>query len=182
MQALIVIDAQNEFSGEGQRPVPDHANILQAILRHVRQARIERRPIAWVRHHNKPNESPAFQPNTWGAEFSPGCGPQRTDSPENLFQKNVYGAFTGSNIGDWLAQNKVDAVLITGFYTHGCVATTAREAIMKDLNVFLDSDATGSCDIHDPLLGALSAEESRRAALLQLVDMGAALIDSSSGK
>lgn len=182
MQALIVIDAQNEFSLEGKRPVPDHGDILNSILLHAEQARSEGRPIAWVRHHNRPEDSPAFVPNTWGAEFSPGCGPEQSASPEKEFQKNVYGAFTGTNIGEWLAGLSVDAVLITGFYTHGCVATTAREAVMKDLHVLLDPDATGSCDIHHPGLGDLSAAESRRAALLQLANMGAGIIDSSSGR
>jgi nicotinamidase-related amidase len=182
MQALIVIDAQNEFSGEGQRPVPNHPDILKAILHHARDARTHGRPIAWVRHHNRPGESPAFQPNTWGAEFSPGCGPQQTSSPEKEFQKNVYGAFTGSHIGQWLEAQNVDIVLIVGFYTHGCVATTAREAIMKDLNVLLDPNATGSCDIYNPALGDLSADETRRSTLIQLVHMGAGLTGSSLKK
>jgi nicotinamidase-related amidase len=180
MQALIVIDAQNEFSTEGQRPVPDHASILKTILHLVRDARTQGYPIAWVRHHNRPGESPAFRPNTWGAEFSPGCGPQPTASPEKEFQKNVYGAFTGSDIGEWLTDLRVDTVLICGFYTHGCVSTTAREAIMRDFSVLLDAAATGSCAIENPGLGILSAEEARRSTLLQLANMGARIIHSSS--
>ena len=182
MQALIVIDAQNEFSIDGKRPVPGHADILSTILFQVREARTQGRPIAWVRHHNRPEESPAFLPGTWGAEFSPGCGPQETASPEKEFQKMVYGAFTGSNIGAWLDEQKVDAVLIVGFYTHGCVSTTAREAIMRGLDVVLDLHATGACEMNDPVLGALAAAEVRRTALLQLAHMGATVIDSSSGK
>ena len=45
--ALIVVDAQNEFSSTGLRPVPGHAGALAAILDHVAAARAERRPIAW---------------------------------------------------------------------------------------------------------------------------------------
>jgi len=65
--------------------------------------------------------------------------------------------------------------LIVGFYTHGCVATTAREAIMADLAVSLDPDATGSCDITHEILGKLSADEVRRSALLHLSNMGASI-------
>src|SRR5258707_10585766 len=180
MQALIVIDAQNEFSIEGKRPVPDHANILAAIHQRVREARTHGQPIAWVRHHNRPEESPAFLRDTWGAEFSPGCGPQQTASPEKEFQKNVYGAFTGTNIGAWLKEQNVNAVLIVGFYTHGCVSTTAREAIMADLDVSLDPRATGACEILHPALGILTAPEVRRTALIQLAHMGAAIVSSSS--
>jgi nicotinamidase-related amidase len=69
MQALLVIDAQNEFSDSGLRPVPNHAEALRRILVHVNRAREKKQPIAWIQHHNKPHESDAFAPGTWGAEF-----------------------------------------------------------------------------------------------------------------
>jgi nicotinamidase-related amidase len=76
-EALIVVDAQNEFSSGGKRPVPNHATALVTIIDHVHRARHDSRPIAWIRHHNKSDESPAFVPHSWGAEFSPGCGPDQ---------------------------------------------------------------------------------------------------------
>ncbi len=39
MQTLTVIDAQNELSAEGQRPVPIHGDALAAIQRLVDAAR-----------------------------------------------------------------------------------------------------------------------------------------------
>jgi nicotinamidase-related amidase len=200
MEALIVIDAQNEFSEAGKRPVPDFTQVITVIQQHVSRFRAEGKPIAWVRHFNKPGESPAFVPDTWGAGFHPGFGPaldpaadpapdlasgSASDlaagsafarSAEQEFQKNVYGAFTGSDIGAWLTQQGVDEVLITGFYTHGCVSTTAREAIMRDYKVALDPHATGSCAITHVGFGSLSADEVKKGALLQLYNMGARLI------
>jgi len=173
MQALIVIDVQNEFSSQGKRSVPGHDAALTAIDARVAQARSAGWPIAWVRHHNKPTESPAFVPGTWGAEFSPGFGPAADAHLEKEFNKDVYGAFTGSNLGSWLSQLGVVTVLIVGFYTHGCVSTTSREAIMAGLDVWLDPAATGACDMEHPVLGRLTADEVRRSALLQLVNMGA---------
>jgi nicotinamidase-related amidase len=177
MQALMIIDAQNEFSARGQRPVPNHADAIKVIKKRLDEARQEGRPIAWVRHHNRPDESPAFIPNTWGAEFSPGFGPDpsRADS-EAEFQKDVYGAFTGSNVGEWLKAHGVDEVFLVGFYTHGCLSTTAREAIMLRLGVSIDLNGTGACDLTHELLGKLPANEVRRSALLQLASMGANVI------
>ena len=74
--ALLVVDAQNEFSAAGQRAVPDHDAALAAIREQVERARSEKRPIAWIRHHNRPHESRAFVPGSWGAELSPGLGPR----------------------------------------------------------------------------------------------------------
>jgi nicotinamidase-related amidase len=173
MQALLVVDAQNEFSGMGLRPVPNHAAALANILHHVRLARVERRPIAWVQHHNKPHESKAFVPGSWGAELSPGLGPTTSSGRERLFVKDVYGAFTATGLEGWLRELEVTEVLIVGFYTHMCLSTSVREALIRGLEVLVDPDATGARDLDDPALGRQTADEVRRSALLQLVAMGA---------
>lgn len=175
MQALLVVDAQNEFSGKGLRPVPNHAQALEHILEHVHVAREERRPIAWVRHHNKPQESKAFVPGSWGAELSPGLGPLAGNGIERLFDKDVYGAFTATGLEDWLRGLDVTEVLIIGFYAHMCLSTSVREALIRGFGVQVDPDATGARDLEDPVLGRLTADEVRRSALLQLLHMGASL-------
>ena len=97
-RALIVVDVQNEFSAKGLRPVPNHASALDVIAKHVAQARADRWPIAWVQHHNRPDESRAFVPGSWGAALSPGLGPETGSGLEALFQKDVYGAFTNTGL------------------------------------------------------------------------------------
>jgi nicotinamidase-related amidase len=176
-KALLVVDVQNEFSAGGKRPVPNHSAALAAIQRQVDRARQERRPIAWIRHYNKPNEAPAFVPGTWGAEFSSGFGPRIGFGPEALFGKEVYGVFTGTMIQEWLRFNGVHSVLIVGFFAHMCLSTSAREALSRGFNVFLDPEATGACDIEHELLGRQTADEVRRSALLQLTNMGAIVAD-----
>lgn len=176
MKAIIIVDAQNEFSEKGKRPVPDFLDAVNAISKQVEIARIENTPIAWVRHFNQPHESPAYIPGTWGSEFYTGLGPLKDTKLEREFHKNVYGAFTGSDIGQWFNSLHITEVIIMGFYTHGCVSTTAREAIMLGLNVYLYREGTGACDIEHELLGEISADEVRRSALLQLANMGATIL------
>ncbi|MEO6630309.1 MAG: isochorismatase family cysteine hydrolase [Mucilaginibacter sp.] len=171
MPALIIIDAQNEFSPNGKRPVSGHSAAIEVIYNRVEQARANNTPIAWVRHFNRPDESPAFVPGSWGAEFIPGFGPKPGSALEAEFHKDVYGAFTGTDIGSWLKTVDANEVLIMGFYTHGCVSTTAREAIMAGLQVFIDPNATGACDMNHEILGSQTADEVRRSALLQLANM-----------
>jgi nicotinamidase-related amidase len=171
-QALIVVDVQNEFSPHGKRAVPNHAAALAAIKQQVNAARRQGTPIAWVLHYNKPDESPAFVPNTWGAELSPGLLPETGSAVEAVFTKDVFGAFTGTNLESWLHSVGADSVLIVGFYTHMCVSTTAREALIRGFDVVIDRDATGARDIDHPVLGEQTADEVRRSALLQLTNMG----------
>lgn len=179
MQALLVVDAQNEFSGKGLRPVPNHAQALEHIIEHVQMAREERRPIAWVRHHNRPTESKAFVPGSWGAEWSPGLGPIAGHGSERLFDKDVYGAFTTTGLEEWLRKLDVTEVLVVGFYAHMCLSTSVREALIRGFEVQVDPEATGARDLEDPVLGRLSADEVRRSALLQLLHMGATLASSA---
>ena len=186
MQTLVIVDAQNEFSSQGQRAVPNHAEALDAILRRVEEARREGRPIAWVRHHNTPDEnagrqSPAFVPGSWGAAFLPGLGPLPDRAEEAEFVKSVYGAFTGTNIGAWLEGLGSDDVLLVGFYTHMCLSTTAREALMRGLRVSVDPDGTGATALSHELLGALTAEEVCHSALLQLNHMGVSITPGRNG-
>ena len=82
-------------------------SIVKSIA-HVKQGR----PIAWVCHFNKPHETPAFARGTWGANFSPGLGPQTGFGTEALFEKEVFGAFTGTVIEEWLRLNGVESVLL----------------------------------------------------------------------
>ena len=180
MLALIVVDAQNEFSAEGQRPVPNHHAALERIGRRVEEARRDLRPIAWIQHHNRPNESKAFVPGSWGAELSPGLGPREGFGPERLFVKDVFGAFTYTGLEDWLRSIGVTDVVIVGFYAHMCLSTTSREALVRGFEVSVDPEATGARDLEDPLLGKQSADDVRRSALLQLVNMGVSLLQSGT--
>ena len=177
MQALLVVDVQNEFSASGLRPVPNHASALAAIRGHVAEARRDRRPISWVKHYNRPNESRAFVPGTWGSELSPGMGPSEGGGPERQVEKDVFGAFTGTSLESWLRAEGVTELLVVGFYAHMCVSTTVREALVRGFDVSIDPDAAGATDLQDPRLGSLAADEVRRSAFLQLVHMGARLID-----
>src|SRR3954465_9271419 len=114
MQALIVVDVQNEFSPKGLRAVRNHADALSRIELRVEQAREAGVPIAWIQHHNRPHESRAFVPGTWGAELSPRLGPSPGNDLERLFVKDVFGAFTGTALQQWLSDFNVTKVLIVG--------------------------------------------------------------------
>jgi nicotinamidase-related amidase len=177
-QALLVVDVQNEFSAKGQRAVPNHGAALEAIREHVHRARSEGRPIAWVQHHNKPSESPAFVPGSWGAQLTEGFSPEAGYGPERLFEKDVFGAFTGTQLEEWLRENHVTSVLIVGFYAHMCVSTSVREALIRGFEATVDPQATGARDLEDEVLGKQTADEVRRSALLQLTHMGATVLVS----
>jgi nicotinamidase-related amidase len=176
MKALIVVDAQNEFSPAGLRAVPDHEAAIAAIVRWVEHTRRAGWPVAWVRHLNKPHESRAFVPGSWGAQLSPELDP-RADSPsERLFEKDVFGAFTGTGLEEWLRARRVTDIVVAGFYAHMCLSTTVREALVRGFEVAIDPEATGARDLEHPELGRQTADEVRRSTLLHLAHMGATVV------
>jgi nicotinamidase-related amidase len=172
MKALLVVDVQNEFSPSGLRQVPNHALALEHIWFRIHEARRLWQPVAWIQHYNKPTESRAFVPGTWGAELTPGLGPRAGFGPEKLFEKDVFGAFTGTGLEEWLHSVGADSVLLVGFYTHMCISTSAREALVRGFEVAVDPNATGTRDLDDDILGRQTADAVRRSALLHLKNMG----------
>ncbi len=176
MQGLIVVNPQNEFSPRGNRPVHNHAAVLEKIIQRVEEARRENIPIAWCKHYNKPREAKAFVPKSWGAEFSPGLTPLAGNGFERVFTKDLYGAFTFTGLQEWLTALGVDEVVVVGFSTHKCVSTTVREALVRGFETYVDCFATGACPLHHEFLGTLPAEEVHRSALMHLADMGAHIV------
>ena len=180
VEALVVVDAQNEFGPGGQRTVPNHAEALRVIVHRIEEARGEGRPIAFVRHHNVEPDATAFVPGSWGAEFSPGIGPAEGRKDEAEFVKDVIGAFSSTDLEGWLRARGCDSILLVGFYAHMCLSTSAREAYIRNFAVAVDPDGTASRAIHHDLLGDQSAEEVRRTALLHLTSLGVSIASRQS--
>lgn len=170
MEALVVIDAQNEFSPAGALAVEGHGAALEEITGRVAKAREAGRPIAWIVHNNAASAE-RFAPGSWGAELSPGLEPA---AGEAVFVKTVYGALTGTELGPWLDEQGVTGIELVGFLTHMCVSTTAREALMRGLAVAVDANATGTRAI-DSSVGSFTADVIHRSALAQLETMGVEL-------
>jgi len=79
------------------------------------------------------------------------------------------------------SRSEADELLLVGFFTHMCLSTSAREALVRDFSVRIDPTATGAHDLVHPILGRQTEDEVRRTALLQLSDMGAEIIEFSLG-
>jgi isochorismate hydrolase len=61
-----------------------------------------------------------------------------------VIRKTQYSAFFETDLDQILKKLKVSNILITGVLTHLCCETTAREAFMRNYDVFFVTDATAS--------------------------------------
>lgn len=80
-----------------------------------------------------------------------------------MLYKPRYGAFTGTDLDLVLRSNGIDSVIVTGICTNVCCETTAREAGMRDYQVFFTSDGTETFPIGD-----FTVPEIKKATLATL--------------
>ncbi|MCG6158238.1 cysteine hydrolase family protein [Rubinisphaera margarita] len=158
-RALLVIDVQNEYF-TGALPITHPVGHLEQILEAV-DAATGRIPVVVVQHHFADADKPFFQKGTPGWELHPEIAKRKRDL---LVEKTMPGSFTGTNLEDWLSEQKIDTVTVAGYMTHMCCDTTARQAVHRGINVEFLNDATGTLDLSNQA-GEVTAEELHRSIL-----------------
>jgi nicotinamidase-related amidase len=143
-QALLVIDVQESFR---RRPYFSEQD-LPAFLRNVQSLidRCQARGIPVVQvFHEEPGADP-------GNPFCAASGAVRTLreltlQPAAVFRKSVHSAMfgrsaEGKTLEEWLRQQDVAELLITGIRTEQCCETTTRHASDLGFSVRYVTDAT----------------------------------------
>ena len=125
-RALIVIDVQHEYL-DGALPISDPPleTSLANIGRAMDAATAQGVPVIIVRHTDAEPDAAIFREGSHAWELLPEVAQRPRD---HLVEKTLPGSFTGTALGEILAENAVDTVSITGYMTHMCVDTTSRQA------------------------------------------------------
>lgn len=112
------------------------------------------------------------QEGTWGADFHTALRPADVDSAvaerEIVIDKHRYSAFIGTRLDQVLRSNGVEALVICGVATSGCVESTIRDGFMLDYYVVTAGDACADY------------EEARHRATLSKMDLSFGYVQSSS--
>ena len=163
-RALLVIDVQNESFEKGALPIsdPPTATSLANIGRAMDVASASGVPVIVVRHGASEAGADAFAVGSETWQLHPEIERRAHD---HLIEKELPGSFTGTSLGDVLDEAGVDTVSITGYMTHMCVDTTARQAAHRGMAVEILNDATGTLSLENSG-GAASGEELHRATLV----------------
>jgi nicotinamidase-related amidase len=158
-RALLVIDVQNEYF-TGALPITHPAGHLETILR-VMDASAGRVPTVVIQHHFSQPDKPFFQRGSDGWQLHP----EVAKRPRDLHvEKTLPGSFTGTPLEDWLRERGIKTVAITGYMTHMCCDTTARQAVHRGFAVEFLRDATGTLPLSNTA-GQVTAEELHRSIL-----------------
>lgn len=157
-RALVVIDVQNEyFTGNMKIEYPPVGVTLPNITRAMDAAQAAGIPVVVVQH-DAPEQSPIFAKGSQAWQLHEEVAKRPSSHHIN---KTYASVFTGTDFGQWIADNGIDTLTIVGYMTHNCDASTIYEASHKGLSMEFLSDATGSPS-YENAAGKASAEEIHR--------------------
>lgn len=153
-RALLVIDVQREYF-DGALPISYPNGHLDQILRVMDEAAKAGVPTAVIRHHQADPQSPIFRLHSdmWQLHSEVEQRPR-----DVLIDKQLPGSFTGTELDQWLKSVGADTVTISGYMTHMCCDTTARQAFHRGYQVEFLKDATGTLDVANAA-GTATAQE-----------------------
>lgn len=149
--ALLVIDMQDFFLKEESHAfIPSAKTIVENINYLIKNFRKQNHPIIFTFHAYKTDEEPGIMDRWWGdvlRENNPLSKINTSilyDKNDIVIRKNRYSAFINTNLSHILKNNNIKKLVITGVMTHLCCESTAREAFMRDYEVYFVIDATAA--------------------------------------
>lgn len=172
---LLVIDVQNEYF-DGKWPVPDGTTALDQIERAIDASQQANATVVYVQHAVLKPERGVFIPGSHGFELHSHLHPRTTDS---RIVKNYPGSFTKTDLEETLRQRGIDTLVISGYMTHMCCDTTAREGFQRDFRVLFLNDATATRDGQHATLGTIAHRDLHRATLITQASMFSQVLPTS---
>lgn len=170
--ALLVIDVQNEYF-DGKAPIPDGDAALEHIRAAIDAAEHAGMHVVYVQHEVLQRERGVFLRGTHGFELHPQLEPRSGDP---LIVKHYPGAFAQTDLDEVVRANGITQIAISGYMTHMCCDTTAREGFQRNLKVLFLDDATATRDVEHPSLGKVGHADLHRATLLTQASMFAEVL------
>jgi len=149
--ALLVIDMQRFFTDPSSHAsFPTADTIVGNVQRVLTAFRSRGLPVIFTRHALASGED-AGAMGRWWRDVLTVDNPLsnidervRPSGTELVLRKTRYSAFVGTDLDDRLRTSGISRLFIVGVMTHLCCESTARDAFMRDHDVFLIVDATAS--------------------------------------
>jgi nicotinamidase-related amidase len=174
-RALLVVDVQNEYV-TGNLPIeyPDLQLSLANIAGAMDAARDNHIPVVVVQNTAPPG-APIFNKGTPGWELHEVVAARPRD---HYLEKRLPSAFAGTDLGEWIAKNEIDTLVVIGYMTHNCDDSTIKYALHAGIAVEFLADAAGAVP-YSNRAGAVSAEEIHKAFSVVLQSRFAAVMSTA---
>jgi nicotinamidase-related amidase len=157
-QALIVIDLQNDYFGEGRFPLWNTDETLANTLAAITKACAKSIPIILVQHiaDGTRGIAPFFNKGTAGVDIHPHL---LAAAPDGIVVTKAFtDSFQNTTLEKTLSRLGAEELLICGMMTQNCVTHTAisRAAERYSVKVLTDCCTTVGQLIHQIALNAIS--------------------------
>ena len=156
-EALLVIDAQNDYFPGGKFPLWNTEAVLDGIERAIGAARARGAHVIVVQHIARgAGLAPFFNEGTPGADVHPRILAVAPAAP--VVVKEFADSFHETTLERTLAELGVERLTIAGMMTQNCVTHTAisRSAEKYDVTILTDATTTVSELLHQIALHACS--------------------------
>lgn len=177
--ALLIGDLQNDFldargaygrAGQTSRHIAPIADRVHAVASRLKQAGgmvVASRFTLWPDQHGQPMIQPhlkQLRPFLGGSDFAPGSwGHSVVDNLKPLVDvavdKVAYSSFFNTQL-EWVLRHAgINTLLVTGIVTQGGVASTVRDAHLREFDTIIPGDACASFRVaqHDAALTDLAS-------------------------
>lgn len=157
--ALLIVDAQNDFLPGGSLAVPQGDDVVPALNRYSTAFRTRHLPIFASRDWHPPNHCsfteqggpwpPHCVAETHGAQFASGLDLRESVIISKATEpgSDAYSAFENTDLNQRLKQAGVKRLFVGGLATDYCVLNSVRDAIRLKYSVVLLEDAIRAVNI-----------------------------------
>jgi nicotinamidase-related amidase len=170
MQALILVDIQNDYFPGGKNPLSGAEAAAQVARKALDKARKKQETVIHIQHVSRPG-APFFLPDTPGIEIHPLLAPC---AGEPVIQKHYPNSFRETSLLDELRRRRISRLYFCGMMTHMCVDTTVRAAVDLGFQCVVVGDATATKDL--TYRGATVPAAQVQAAFLSALDVAFAKV------
>ena len=147
--ALLVFDMQNYFLDRASHAyIPSVETIIPSINSLIEVFNNKNSRVVFTRHfdNNDPLDS---MKKMWRDSIIRDSELFKIDRRINkgngiIIDKTKYSAFYGTGLDNYLRNNSVEQVVITGVHSHLCCESSARDAFLRNYEVFYVVDATAT--------------------------------------
>lgn len=176
MEALIVVDVQNDFCPGGALPVADGDAVVEPVNRLAEQMPFVIATRDW---HPSDHSSFAQYGGPWpahcvhdtpGAQLHPAIDPGRIDvvlDKGQMREQEGYSAFEETALAGLLRDRDIDTVHVVGLALDYCVKATALDAIKAGFQVVVHLAATRAVEVQPG--DSQRAQDDLRLAGVQLI-------------
>ena len=173
-KALLLIDVQQAFNDPkwGPRNNPTAEEKMQQILTECRK---NHWTIIHIQHVSQSPDSVFYEQGT-GFAIKEIVAPQ---TGEKIIHKQVNSAFIGTDLDDYLNEQKIDTLAIVGLTIPHCVSTTTRMSGNLGYRTYLIADATAAFGMNDHHGNFIDAQTIHHYSLATLHEEFATVLDTN---